>query len=661
MPMTGQGVLLSGRGSIPLPGQILSGPIRISVPPRADLVGEFDYQRFLAGRSVTWLGTFGDSTVTHPGDWVMRSSRLVFVPLRQAIIKRLHQVLPGPEASMMGAVLLGARNAEGRALSRPFADLGMAHLFAVSGLHVGILLAVVLLPLKTMGAPPWWRAGPIVLLMLYYMCLTGLPGSVVRAAGLGILAVLANPLGRRADPLHFLGLLFWAGTLWSPAQVSDAGVRLSYCAAGGLLACQPALSPGGLLYVPRWFGKITSGLGVSLVAQWFTLPQVAASFGRLSLVSPVANLLGVPVFGLAVWAVVVGLILDMGFPWIGEAVLAWAWLLIRSLSGAATCGAQMGSRFLIGLAVPQVLTLSLFAGTTFGLLWVIRTYGDGREQRRRLSILLALVCAGFMALVIPTCHVGSRSPRIWQFDVGQGDCCLVEFPDNWRCLIDTGGRFGKKSILERGVLSFLKRRRIDSLAGICLTHGHLDHTAGAHVLERALDIQTWYVGGRANLSVPATVDTLDIVRPETGGLIHCWKTWRLTWLFVPSQIHASDENDQSLVLGLWQNDDLVFVWSGDLETGGEAQFLAARPDVNHCQVWKAGHHGSNTSGSQAFLEALSPSWILVSCGVENRHRHPSHGPYVVGGDTIPTIRTDLSGTVEITFDSKGKADIKCLY
>jgi predicted membrane metal-binding protein len=166
---------------------------------------------------------------------------------------------------------------------------------------------------------------------------------VIRAAGLGLLALLAPCLGRRFDPLRGLGVIYAATVAWEPTAALDIGLRLSYLAAGGILATSRAT--GGLRFCQRrpwaWLG---SGLGVTLAAQWFTLPAAAQAFGRISLLAPAANLVAVPLFGSAVWMTVLGLALAPVWLPAGQACGALAWLQFPPAGGGGRLdgGARRG-------------------------------------------------------------------------------------------------------------------------------------------------------------------------------------------------------------------------------------------------------------------------------------------------------------------------------
>lgn len=659
-PRAGQGIMLSGKGTPPSPGSRLTGPLEIYVPARASLPGAFDYRLFLAGRGLNWQGRLTDWRHLPEPDPVTRLGGRFLGPLRQGIVNRINGLLPQREAKMAGAVLLGIRDSDSRRASRPFSELGLAHLFAVSGLHVGILLGIIVLPGQWAGLSPGQRLVPIVIFLPVYVLLTGMPGSVVRAASLGFLALLAAGLGKPAQALRLLGLLFWAGTVWDPLQNLDTGLKLSYLAAGGILAVS-SLSNGLRFSSHRILGPLATGIAVSTAAQWFTLPLVAGSFGRISSLSLVANLVAVPVFGLAVWCVVLALLTASVWSGGGLALGSLGWLLFRLLAGMAGYISKGTSGFPIGLPPPDVGRMFLwiiFSG--FGLFSLKLHLKDKLPGFAALGISVVLVSGGLLTFGPLSWNLGSADKMTaWQFDVGQGDCALLVFPDQWSLLIDTAGLFGfggsgSDGPVPRTVLPFLQRNGINHIDGIVLTHGHLDHTGGARALDEALEVGAWYVSGKAGRSLSGYADSTRIQFPKAGQVLHRWGDWEVRVAYPLGPLpNETDENDHSLVVVLGRAGKDLAVWSGDLELEGEHHMITGGKTPVDVQVWKAGHHGSNTSGSRELLDLLDPELILISCGVGNGYKHPSHGPYVVRGDTLTIARTDLQGTISLEWDLGG--------
>lgn len=661
----GDGVMLAGAGAPPSIGALVGCELTLGSPRGAGIDGAFDYRRHLAGRALTWTARADSVAVMASGgraDLAANLGSTWLAPLLRSLTTALDRVLPPRESALAASVLLGARDAGSRRASQPFADLGLAHLFAVSGLHVGILLGLVLAPARAAGLGPVAAAVPVLLLLPPYAVLTGLPGSVIRAAGLGALALLAPCLGRRFDPLRGLGLLYAGTVAWEPTAALDIGVRLSYLAAGGILATSRAT--GGLRFARcrpwNWLG---SGLGVTLAAQWFTLPLAAQAFGRISLFGPLANLVAVPLFGLAVWMTVIALAVAQIWLAAGQACGAVAWLLLRSLAAAVGWSAQRAGAGDLGLPAmaPWQLVFWALCGTAMlALLARLRLAG---RPRAGLIVLALSAPAGLLLAVAPDRLGGDRrAVALTQFDVGQGDCGLLTFPDGWAVLLDTGGVYGGRGAtegpFEREVLPWLHRRGIRRLDAVVLTHGHRDHTGGARAAAARLEVGQWYCGGRAAASVAGVVEPSRITDQPEAVQLHRWRDWEASLVAAPVDAggHA-DENDRSLVLLLRRGGRLCLAWSGDLEEPGERRLLAAHPELATAPVWKAGHHGSDTSGGKEWLGRLRPQLVLVSCGVGNRYGHPSHGPYVVAGDTIPVRRSDLHGTVTVRWDVAGQPDV----
>jgi len=641
-PVPGEGVMISGEGTPPRLWQVLGGDLELRRPRRATVPGGFSPHRFLHGRGIDWEGRMSDAVMVQDAGPLNRSGEYGLSPLREVVIRRLTRLFPPDEASLLQSVLLGHRTEGIHALRNAYATVGLGHLFAVSGLHVGLVAGVVLLILR--GA----RAGRLTLMiglslfLIVYVILVGMPGSSLRAAALLTMTMLAGWVGRKHDGLRTLGLLLWLWALATPGALVDAGLRLSFGAAAGIIVTLRLVTPHlhDRTRALRWLGN---ALAVSIGAQLGALPETAHSFGWLHPLATLFNLVAVPAFSGAVWLAAGALLIP--WPWLAETFASWAWLILRLLSaGAAMMSDAADCR--IGLPEWGPAAAAVFVCGTCGMVVCCR----GRTILWRMIGGLAFCSLLVIPFIGRTLRPGDMTTV--QFDIGQGDCALFVFPDASAVLIDTGEIWHDTGPFERNVRPWLRREGIDRLDGVILTHAHADHNGAAGQVAHALPVDVWWLGGTTTAPAEGVA-----IRPAPGDTLHIGGDWAL--VCIASPLAEPDENDRSLAVVLVCDQQIRGLWTGDLETAGEHVLLGSSVTwpAEGIDVFKAGHHGSRTSNTGALLDAVQPERILVSCGIENRHGHPSHGVFLTRGDTIATLRTDLCGTIFVRWPMVGPPEI----
>ena len=303
-------------------GELVEVEGRLRPPPEDDPYGEYL-------RRTGAAGSLDANTLTV----LAPPSGLSLQPARDAAGDALRLALPEPEAGLAAGILVGLRERVDRALAADFATAGASHVVAISGWNIAIVAGLVGAALR--GRPRRLVSAVIAGTVVAYVVAAGASPSVVRAAVMAGVVLLARESGRAGRAPAALGLAAFTMLAVEPALIGDAGFRLSVAATAGLLAWATPIGAwlrglgGGRL--PGWLAE---GLGISLAAQAATLPDVLVTFGRLSLVSPLVNLAVVPIVPAAMAAGVLamagGAAAMLGLP-AGIATLVGlpAWLLLH--------------------------------------------------------------------------------------------------------------------------------------------------------------------------------------------------------------------------------------------------------------------------------------------------------------------------------------------
>ncbi len=592
---------------------------------------------------------------------------------RRRVGSRLDAQIDQPASGVVRALAIGDRAALQPQLRSWLRRSGTAHILAVSGAHLGVVLLLTLMVcrgligrlapgLLRLAPMACWQFLPCVVVSWGYALLTGLGPSTCRAATMASLALVLRAVARRVDVAEVVGATVVAFLLADPDATSDVGLQLSVLgvvgvAWGGRRRETFDRSPGP--------GRVARAGAATLAAWATTAPVSVPVFGLLPLAAPLANLIVVPVVGLILLpgALLLGTLCALP-DYLGGAVAVSACARIAQVAVAPLIAMAESSEGLWPvLHVGGVLAIGVGAAVPLSL----AVCWHGGRHRVVLGCLLALA----LFAVAAAAELGRRPPpgsvNIHHLDVGHGDATLVEWADGRTMIIDGGGALGDDGLVgDLAVVPFLRARNVRSIDILVLSHAHPDHENGLLAVARAMPVgELWWTGqAPRGAEHPRLMELLRAgdtrwrrFEPGDGGERRFAIAGTQLAVLWPAETDASFDdhacmNDNSLVLDLGVGDRHV-LFAGDIEHGAEAALVASGRLPQGVALLKVPHHGSRTSSTPLFLHRVSPR--IAVAGARRWGRLPFPHPAIeerYRAMQVPLWVT-CEGHVEVRISARG--------
>jgi competence protein ComEC len=583
--------------------------------------------------------------------------------IKNKLISVIQNTMKEPYSSLLGSIVFGSQASPlPDELQDNYRTAGVIHLLVVSGTQVSIILASVLAVCGSFGFSRNIRMMTATLANLMFTVMVGAGPSIVRAAVMCEAALIAKAFERENDFYNSLAISAFVLLALNPLNLFDIGFQLSFMATWALFYVAPAIEDRLKERSPK---LLANTIAISVAPTITTTPVILYNFGQVSFVSIVSNFLIIP------W-VEVTVILGFISTLIGSIFAPFAYvtgntltLILALLNGIVyfLSGLPFACRY---FAPPGLLAISIYYIILISGVEIMK----GRLQIKfnKASLLIVLVLAGILFAWSPS--IAANDLIVTFIDVGQGDSILIESPSGKKALIDGGGRqenVSSSSIKKEDpvgksiIVPFLRKKGINELDLVILTHPHDDHVAGLpYVLEKikvdmVLDIGQPHTSRgcyrflklierkKIPYKLARAGQVIDLGAGIKGYILH------------PSEPlisgTVSDLNNNSVVIKL-EYGKTSFLFMGDAAFEGEDRILSKGYSLIS-DVLKVGHHGSMTSTSVKLLESVMPKYAVISVGAKNKFGHPSPETLRrLENYGAKVLRTDLGGAVIFRSDGR---------
>jgi len=561
------------------------------------------------------------------GNLQIKFLRLV-AAIREHYRQSMEQVMSAEDAAAIFAMLFGGYAGLNPDLVTEFQTTGIVHILSVSGSHMTLLAAATAYFCLLLKLPRTVTVALGIFVIVTYTLLSGMLPQVIRSACMGILVFIAAAFNFEALGARLLTLTALAMLINQPLLIFDVSFQLSFSSTAGLMYLSPKIF-SLIMRVPRIFSYSAA---MTLGAQIASLPIVIWYFNRVSLSSVLANIFVMPILEIVIVFGLLGGIFAAVIPFAGKIIFAGEALIF----GAAT---EINKIFAnLPFSAVQVPTLGFAAGFIYYFALIFR-------RAEILLLLIFVVAFNFFKT--------GGDLEVNFVDVGQGDCVVVFTPHRQCIIFDTGGVREKIfDIGERVVVPYLKHENVRRVEKIFLTHVHEDHSGGAGAVIKKFPVGEIITAGESKAEYAAVFgiaeEKITNLRAGNGNENFNIDGVDVKILYAPK---VGSGNEISNVYQISYG-AIKFLITGDLVKEIESQMLAEKIDVAST-VLKVAHHGSATSSSEDFLQAVSPKVAVICVGYGNSFGHPRAEVLERLENVHAKIfRTDRDGLIKFTTDGK---------
>ena len=543
---------------------------------------------------------------------------------KQKMKMSYQKAMPKADAGVLAAMVLGDKSLMDKERKDMYQKAGISHFYSISGLHISLLGMALYHFVKKRGLPYLFSCGAASVWILGYGEMVGFGISASRAIGMFLIMMYAKYRGRSYDTVTALALMAAICAGENPKILHQAGFWLSFGAVAGVVMAKQLLSDRAdekkESEKHRIWDKLCEALLVSSCIQLMTLPVMCQFFYEISVYTMLINLLVLPCMGLLLGMGVLGGAAGCFFPLAAKLILYPCYLILWVFETA--CKVILRLPYSVFITGRLSLYRIVFWYGAIVLFLAVRQYVSVRSSKRLPLFCLALPL-GIVLLAQPVLQF-----EMDVLDVGQGDGIYIAAGDGTSLFLD-GGSTDVNNVGTYRILPFLKCRGIRKVDYWFVSHCDADHINGlVELMEAGYKIGHLVVSesmpadeASQALKILAAQKNIPVLVMGQGDAVKGKKeTWKCKCISPKETDFAEDRNANSLVL-LYESRECRAFFGGDIAIAQEEALLAEQK-LQKVDIYKASHHGSDTSNGEAVLAALKPEIAVISCSLRNSYGHP---------------------------------------
>lgn len=627
-------------------------------PNKARNYKGFDYKNYLKINKIYGIirvDLYTNIIIKHQKN--LSNFKLLIHKIREKLKQNIQELLTKETYALGIGILIGDNSRINEKIVEDFKNSNLSHMLAVSGAHINyVVLTVSILFTKKRAGIKAQRVVTIMM-MLFFMELTQMTSSVVRAGISCIIYMLASLLYRKADVINAMAISTLLILLNNPFKLFDIGFQLSYAGTLGIiLFCK-------LINIPiknKLLKYLKDSIIISISANIFIIPIMMYQFNTISLTFILSNLLAGPLLGISIILEIIVLLISfmsINIAAIPAKVLNILLILIINIANWFSN---------IEISKIYVITPKIISIVAYYLICVAIIL---KQKNRKIIVIIMLTV--LIINLFPT----PKKLRINFIDVGQGDSTLIRTETNKVILIDSGGSTASSSfdVGNKVLLPYLLDRRIKKIDFIIVSHFDADHCQAFETVIDNINVRKVVVCKQSmitqeylNIINKCKKKNIKIIVVERGDKLKIDKRTEFEILH-PGERFLDDGkgglNANAIVckMNYKLNNGKIFsiLFTGDIEVEAEKELEQVYGKKLKADILKIAHHGSKTSSREEFIKLVSPKIALIGVGENNKFGHPADITLErLEKENVKVYRTDQMGEVSITINKNGEIKVK---
>ena len=659
-----------------------SRDIGLSYGDKIDFLGEyirpevarnykgFDYSKYLKSQKI--FGTFKIENVKVIDKNNVSFMENVSYNVKCRIINNIREILPANTRELFLGILIGYNDNLQEEIKMNFSRSSLSHLLAVSGAHVACIVMGLIFIFKKLKLSKPIRNTLVIIFLIFFMYITDFASSVVRAAIMGIISLIPTLIYRKKDIKTSISIPLILILIYNPYKILDIGLVLSYMATIGIIISNKIYNKSCSKAKNKIFIYLKEIILITLFANIFVIPIIIYNFNTISLTFIISNL----VAGVLIEPITIGglLIIVLSFLDIKIACLISVPynILLRILDFTSKIVSKISFSQII-VPTPNIFVIFLYYVIILFLfisIYFIKQYNNRFLIKKLMKIYttcfeifkinikknLIIFCA--LLVIIQLLKTIPRDLKIYFIDVGQGDSSLVITPTNKKVLIDGGGvEIGNYDVGKNILFPYLLDRQITNIDYVFISHFDTDHCGGLIYVLKNMKVKNIVIAKQFEYSdnyneilTIAKNKKIKIYKVVAEQKIRIDKNvyFDILWPNSREAINENVLNNNSMVCKLTYK-SFSMMFTGDIEKVAEESILKKYKNnkkMLNADVLKIAHHGSKTSSTMEFIEAVSPKYAVIGVGKDNKFGHPSDITIKnLKSKEISIYRTDMMGEI----------------